>query len=130
MSTLSVVIAVTLAACPAGANTGESGRVILLGARWCAPCMAEYRALGELVKAAEPDRLVLAWIDAPLPVPPALRGQLDVMPPEQARALALAVGGAGFGLPMAVRMPATGGQCRVWRAPLHPRQMPALKGLC
>lgn len=130
LSTLGIVIAVTAAAPVARAAPAGGARIVLLGARWCAPCMVEYRALDELVRAAAPDRIVLAWVDRPIPVPPALRGQVDAMPAEQALELARAVGGTGFGLPMAVRIPASGAPCRAWRAPLHAGQISALKAAC
>jgi thiol-disulfide isomerase/thioredoxin len=73
-------------AMPTSALGAEPHRIVLLGARWCAPCMAEYAHLPELVRAAAPDRIVLAWIDRPIAVPAGLQGQVDTLPAPAARA--------------------------------------------
>lgn len=120
-----------LAASPLqGQPPTEGGQVILLGARWCAPCMAEWRDLAALVAAAKPDQVVLAWVDRPIPPPPALAGQVAVMPSDQARELALRLGGEGFGLPMAAYAPAGRRACAPWRAPLRPKDLEPLRKLC
>lgn len=106
------------------------GQVILLGARWCAPCMAEWRDLAVLVAAAKPDQVVLAWVDRPIPPPPALAGQVAVMPHAQAQELAQSLGGEGFGLPMAAYVPAGQRPCAPWRAPLRPKDLESLRKLC
>lgn len=115
-------------------SPGDRGQVILLGARWCAPCMAEWRDLGALVEAARPDKVVLAWVDRPIPPPPGLAGQVAILPVEQARALALKLGGEGYGLPMATYFPAnvpgSAVPCAPWRAPLRPDNLGALRKLC
>jgi thiol-disulfide isomerase/thioredoxin len=55
---------------PSSLRAQDSGRrVILLGARWCAPCMAEWRNLPRLAAMVAPDRIVLAWVDRPIAVP-------------------------------------------------------------
>lgn len=110
-------VAACLLAAPASAEPAVTGRLVLLGARWCAPCMVEYRELSPLVAAAAPDRVELAWIDRPMAVPKALVGSVTSMTPEAARALAERVGGEGFGLPMAV-YERGGRTCRVWKRPL------------
>jgi len=120
-----------LAASPLHAQTtAEGGRVILLGARWCAPCMAEWRDLALLVNAAKPDQVVLAWVDRPISPPASLAGKVAVMPSAQARELALRLGGEGFGLPMATYAPARMQACPPWRASLHPRDLEGLRKLC
>ncbi|WCT78318.1 hypothetical protein [Novosphingobium humi] len=107
-----------------------AGQVILLGARWCAPCMAEWRDLAALVAAASPDQVVLAWVDRPMPPPPALNGQVAVMPHAQALELAQRLGGEGFGLPMAAYAPVGRRPCAPWRGPLRPKDMESLRQLC
>ncbi len=120
-----------LAASPLHAQpVAEGGRVILLGARWCAPCMAEWRDLASLVVVAKPDQVVLAWVDRPISPPASLNGKVAVMPLAQARELALRLGGEGFGLPMTAYTPAGMQACPPWRAPLHPRDLESLRKLC
>jgi thiol-disulfide isomerase/thioredoxin len=97
---------------------GGEHRIILLGARWCAPCMVEWRNLPQLAAAVAPDRIVLAWVDRPIPVPPALAPQVSSMPAAEAQALALRHGGQGFGLPMVLIVEEGGKVCSVWRRPL------------
>ncbi|WP_179505577.1 MULTISPECIES: hypothetical protein [unclassified Sphingomonas] len=113
-------------AAPAPAEQAPN-RIVLLGARWCAPCMAEYANLPALVRAAAPDRIVLAWIDRPIAAPPGLQGQVDTMPPAAARELAERRLGVGFGLPAAV---ASGSACQPWRGPLRPADLPAWRAAC
>lgn len=98
-------------------------RIILLGARWCAPCMAEWRNLPRLAAMVAPDRIVLAWVDRPIAVPPGLAPQVTTMPAPEAQALAVRHGGQGFGLPMAVIMDAQGKACPLWRRPLRPEDV-------
>jgi len=109
----------------------EDGRqIVLLGARWCAPCMAEWRDLHRSVAAVAPERLVLGWIDGAIPVPPDLIGQVGVMPPAQALTLARGALGEGFGLPAAVMIGGAGRVCAVWRGVLRPEGLMALREGC
>jgi len=102
-------------------------RIVLLGARWCAPCMAEYANLPALVGAAAPDRIVLAWVDRPIPVPAAVQGQVDIMPAAQARQLAESRLGEGFGLPAALVLSRA---CPPWRGPLRAQDLAAWRASC
>ncbi|GHC98866.1 hypothetical protein GCM10019060_31100 [Novosphingobium pokkalii] len=114
-------------AMPTSALGAEPHRIVLLGARWCAPCMAEYANLPALVRAAAPDRVVLAWIDRPIAVPAGLQGQVDSLPAPAARALAEHELGVGFGLPAAL---APGRGCPPWRGPLHPTDLATWRSHC
>jgi thiol-disulfide isomerase/thioredoxin len=105
-------------------------RIVLLGARWCAPCMAEWRELPQLAARLAPDRIVLAWVDRPIAVPPALAGQVSAMPADEARALAVRYGGQGFGLPMAVMIDEHGRSCSPWRRPLRPEDLAEFFRMC
>jgi thiol-disulfide isomerase/thioredoxin len=110
---------------PTSALGAEPHRIVLLGARWCAPCMAEYAHLPELVRAAAPDRIVLAWIDRPIAVPAGLQGQVDSLP-RRPRALAEHELGVGFGLPAA----RPGAWLPAWRGPLHPTDLATWRSHC
>jgi thiol-disulfide isomerase/thioredoxin len=109
---------------PAQAQSKGPGRqIILLGARWCAPCMAEWRNLPRLAAMLAPDRIVLAWVDRPIPVPVTLAPQVSAIPAAEAQALAVKYGGQGFGLPMATLIDGRGEACPVWRRPLRPEDV-------
>lgn len=108
----------------------EAGSIILLGAHWCAPCMRELRELPDLARMVAPRPIVLAWVDRAVPVPPALARQVTAMPVEQAHALALQLGGQGFGLPMAVMTDGKAVSCPVWRKPLRMDSLPGFLRSC
>jgi thiol-disulfide isomerase/thioredoxin len=110
--------------------SAQPRKIILLGARWCAPCMAELRDLPRLAAAAAPDRIALAWVDRPPALPPALAAQVDIIAPPQAHALAVRLGGQGFGLPMAAIMAPSGQYCRPWPHSLSPEKLPDLRQSC
>jgi thiol-disulfide isomerase/thioredoxin len=118
------------AAVPCIAQQPTPRRLVLLGARWCAPCVAEYRNLPNIVNAAAPDQVVLAWVDRPMPVPPQLASRVQTMTPVEARALALRLGGEGFGLPMATIIEGARPPCPPWRGHLHEWDIFALRSLC
>lgn len=105
-------------------------RIVLLGARWCAPCMAELGHLPDLVRAAAPDRLVLAWIDRPIPIRGELAGQVDTMDPAEARRLAERELGEGFGLPAAIAMGPVGRVCRPVRGSIAATDLAAWRRNC
>jgi hypothetical protein len=92
--------------------------------------MAEVRDLGALAAAAKPDRLVLAWIDKPLPVPQNMSGTIEVLPSSEARGLAGRWLGEGFGLPAALMIANQQSTCPPWRASLKPRDIITLRKIC
>lgn len=114
----------------AAADATTPHRIVLLGARWCAPCMAELGHLPDLVRAAAPDRLVLAWIDRPIPIRGELAGQVDTMDPAEARRLAERELGEGFGLPAAIAMGPVGRVCRPLRGSIAATDFAAWRRNC
>jgi thiol-disulfide isomerase/thioredoxin len=127
---LSIIGAVLSGTGPARAFSGDRRQIVLFGARWCAPCMLEYQNLPALVAASAPDRLILAWVDKPLAAPPVLSSQVQSMPLNDARQLARAIAGEGYGLPFSAMLDASGKPCVVVRAPLHPADLPLLHARC
>jgi len=111
-------------------SEGSGRRIVLWGARWCAPCMVEWRDLPRLAATLAPDRIVLAWVDRPIPVPPVLASQVSTMPALEARALAMRYGGQGFGVPMAALIDAHGEACPVWRRALRPEDVAEFYRMC
>lgn len=114
----------------AEADATTPHRIVLLGARWCAPCMAELGHLPDLVRAAAPDRLVLAWIDRPIPIRGELAGQVDTMDPAEARRLAERELGEGFGLPAAIALGPAGRACRPLRGSIAAPDLAAWRRNC
>ena len=134
MRGLSILALMAAAALPGeGATPGAPPRghvIVMFGARWCAPCMAEYRGLSALAAAAAPDRLALAWIDRPIAPPPELAPTVDALPPGDARRLAETALGEGYGLPSSAMLDSSGHACALWRSPLHPDDLKAMRLQC
>ncbi len=107
-----------------------AARVVLIGARWCAPCRAELASLPDLVAAAAPARVALGWIDrAPMLALP-LKGSVEILPVAAAQDIAERHGAEARGLPFAVAYRADGKPCTVWRGVLHPADWPKLERQC
>jgi len=86
---LSLTVSGTVNADAAPATIGGEHRIVLFGARWCAPCMAEYRSLSEIIAAATPDHVVLAWVEKPIAVPVSLEGIVETLSAQEAQRLAM-----------------------------------------
>jgi thiol-disulfide isomerase/thioredoxin len=108
-----------------------SNKIVLFGAHWCAPCRGEYRTLPALVAAAAPSRVLLAWIDRSIALPPAiLRQNIEILDVLDAQALADRIGGEGYGLPFSAIFDSDGRLCGVWRRLLRPEDIETLKSSC
>ena len=92
--------------------------------------MAELAALPGIVAAAGDEPVVLAWVDRAIPMPAAPAGRVEIMPPDQARALAERLGGVGYGLPMSTWIGPGGKACAPWRAALRVEDVAALIARC
>ena len=134
MSPLSILaVTMMLAATGATAPSGEQlkgGTILTFGARWCAPCMVEYRELPEIVQAAAPDRIVLAWVDRAITPPSGGMATVRSLPTGEARRAALNISGEGYGLPFSAMFNGTGHLCAVWRARLKPADVAELRARC
>lgn len=136
MRRLSIAVAFILAALfvpaalaqPAADDTGR--RIVLVGARWCAPCQLELRTLPALEAASAPDQLELAWVDRPPSLPDVPDRRARILPLSAARALAEAHGGEGRGLPFAILIARSGRVCAIWRGPLRPADVPSFRQRC
>jgi hypothetical protein len=128
--TLAIMACIAGGAGPMREPGNNAGLTILFGARWCAPCMAEYKNLPALVAAAAPDRLALAWIDQPIAPPSQGAPNVLSLPASEARHLAYKVAGAGYGLPFSVKFNLKGDVCAIWRAPLGAEDFAVLRARC
>lgn len=108
--------------------------LVLFGAHWCAPCHHELTTLPAIVAAAgaaSADRVVLAWIDRPVPLAET-PGPVRVMTvaPAIANAWAQAHLGMARGLPFAVLTDAAGRACGLHKGPLAAADIAALRAQC
>ncbi|HWL46808.1 MAG TPA: hypothetical protein VNQ31_03750 [Sphingomonadaceae bacterium] len=113
-----------------GDAPGDARLIMMFGARWCAPCMAEYRRLAALVPAAAPDRIALAWVDRPIAPPPAVARLVGSVPAAEARRFARLIGGDGYGLPFAAMFDSAERPCAVWRGALDAAAIAGLRARC
>lgn len=104
--------------------------ILLFGARWCAPCMVEYRELPNLVRAASPEHITLAWIDRSIAPPAELASDVRALPVDEAQRLAGQIAGVGYGLPFSAAFDASGHVCAIWRHPLAPADIEHLRLIC
>ncbi len=140
MRTLSNSIAFFLAGTAAltAAASAEESRVmgppsalILFGANWCAPCLAELRILPDLAAGVAPEQIVLAWTDAkPMTLWPSWPGNAALMPRADAARLAAEMGRESAGLPFAAQLDGNGRLCSVWRGKVTRERIAALKARC
>ena len=105
--------------------------IILIGADWCAPCVAELRELPSLANAAAPHRLVLAWTDRPARLSPQA-AQLGVtqVPLAKAREMMARYGQGNSGLPLVVMLSDDGAACGTLRERLSKEGIAALLASC
>ena len=92
--------------------------------------MVEYRNLPQLVRAAAPDQLVLAWIDRPITPPGDLADHVVSLPAADAMRHAVRIAGEGFGLPFSAMLDANGRACAVWRGAIGPTDIDTLRARC
>lgn len=108
-----------------------ASRLVLFGARWCAPCTAELRDAPLLAVEARRHgiALVLAWVDRPV-APLAGEAAIERMAPALALDRVQAVAGIGFGLPLAVMTDSGGRVCAMRRARVDLRAVAAMIAQC
>ena len=119
-----------LNATTASAQGAKDHVIFLFGARWCAPCMVEYKDLPNLVRAAAPEHITLAWVDRSIAPPADLASDVTGISVEKARQIASEVAGVGYGLPFSAMFDADGHACAIWRHPLAPAGIEQLRLTC
>lgn len=127
---IAAVVAMPGGAACATAAPDADVRIVLVGARWCAPCHAEVEALPALVSAAAPARITLAWLDRPPRLEPRVALTVELLAPAAARDLAERFLPEGRGIPFAVALDAAGRACAVHRGPLTTADAAALRARC
>ncbi|MCT2399992.1 TlpA family protein disulfide reductase [Novosphingobium mangrovi (ex Huang et al. 2023)] len=115
-----------------GAESGDDRRtVILFGASWCAPCIAELRGIGALASAAPSDRILIAWEDTGIDRFRFDRpGNVEVLPIRRAQELRKAHADGIVGYPYAVMLDPHGQVCAHWARMLTSEAMATMKRAC
>ena len=131
LSILAMMMTLAVPGATASPVPVREGRTIMtFGARWCAPCMVEYRELPELVRAAAPDQITLAWVDRQIAAPPGAVATVRSLSTDEARRAARRIGGEGYGLPFSAMFDETGHLCAVWRARLKAADVAVMRAQC
>jgi thiol-disulfide isomerase/thioredoxin len=124
------IMPLLLLAAPASAEGPKDLTLILFGAHWCAPCRAEVRDLPALADAAEPARLLIAWLDRkPAGLPANIGGRWSVLTPPDARRLWEGLGDKARGLPTAVLLDDER-PCAEWHGGVTPQEIGKMKASC
>lgn len=130
---LGVVMATTPALARAETTEAAGGNLtlVMFGASWCAPCIAEVRSLAQLSTAAADGRILVAWTDGGFTrLRIALPANVDLASPERANRLWAAHGQAAAGLPFSVMLDDMGRRCAQWSHPLKPETVGVLRRAC
>ena len=105
--------------------------LILFGANWCAPCLAELRSLPLWGAAVAPAPLLLAWTDGQ---PPRLWRQWPanarLLPPGEAGPLLARIGGRTAGLPYVAMLDDKGRLCAELRGKLSAERLAGMQATC
>jgi len=105
--------------------------LILFGANWCAPCLAELRDLPDHAAAMAPAPVLLAWTDgAPRPLWPTWPANAHLLPAGEGAALLARIGGRTAGLPYVAMLDGEGRLCADLRGKLDAARLAALKARC
>lgn len=105
--------------------------LILFGANWCAPCLAELRELPAHAAAVAPAPVLLAWTDgAPRPLWSVWPTNAQLVPEGEGAGLLARLGGRTAGLPYVVMLDREGRLCADLRGKLTAARLAALKARC
>jgi len=105
--------------------------LILFGANWCAPCLAELRSLPDYGAMIAPAPLLVAWTDGQPPrLWPAWPGNAQMVPLGQAPALLARIGGKTAGLPYVAMLDEKGRLCADLRGKLDRERLAAMLRTC
>jgi thiol-disulfide isomerase/thioredoxin len=114
------------------AKDGAANRTILMfGASWCAPCIAELRDIATLASGASPDRIVVAWTDGGIRrYKLALPGNVEIASGVDVQQMARRYASGTSGLPYSVMIDDRGGKCAEWKAGLTTEAIRQMRSTC
>ena len=116
----------------AGSAKDAADRTILMfGASWCAPCIAELRNIPTLASGARPDRIVIAWTDKgirryTLAVP----GNVEIASASDVQQMTRQYASGISGLPYSVMIDSHGHKCAEWTAGLSSEAISRMRVIC
>jgi len=105
--------------------------LILFGANWCAPCLAELRDLPAHADAIAPAPVLLAWTDgAPRRLWRNWPANARIVPPGESPALLARIGGRTAGLPYVALLDGAGRLCADLRGKLSASRLAEMRARC
>jgi hypothetical protein len=108
----------------------RANAVLLLGANWCAPCLAELRELPALAAANAQGRIILLWEDGPpRPLWPRWPANAEIGTAAEAAAL-IGDGEISAGLPFSILLDGDAKTCLVWKGRLTGERLARLRNRC
>ena len=115
----------------AARNTAPPRTILMFGASWCAPCIAEVRDIAPLAAGARPDRIVIVWNDRAIGrVARSLPDNVAIASPEDAARMADRYAKGVAGLPYNVMIGAQGRKCAELNAPLSVEAIKRMRQSC
>lgn len=134
LSTAAAALSWIFALCPAAAGAQpvqDKLTLVLFGASWCAPCIAEVRSIDRIAAATTGDPVVLAWTDGGFArMRIAVPGNVQVAAQPRAQQLWQVHGHGAAGLPYSVMLDGSGRRCARWTYPLTPEAVAAMRRTC
>lgn len=126
------VLSCIFAPCPARAQAvPEKFTLVLFGASWCAPCIAEVRSIAGIAAATSGNPVVVAWTDGGFArMRLAVPENVTVVPLPRAEQLWEAHGQSAGGLPFSVMLDGAGRRCARWSRPLTPEAVAIMRRAC
>lgn len=126
----STVVRAEISFSPAKANA-TTHKILMFGASWCAPCVAELRNIVKLASDASPDQIVIAWADGSIRryKLPAL-GNVRIASGEGAQELVRRYASGAPGLPYSVMIDGQGRRCGEWKSGLNSDAIVRMRTAC
>ena len=113
------------------AKDAADRRILMFGASWCAPCIAELRNIATLASSARPDRIVIAWTDKDIRrYTLAVPGNVEIASGPDAQRMARQYASDISGLPYSVMIDGQGRKCAEWTAGLSSEAISRMRVIC